>query len=138
MRAIFALVYFLVVMVGPLFADTKSASETLYLICDGELREEIKDRIKKKKFGYVIYKDATSIKIRSEYHFFKDCRLDDLNYWCKSTSPMLDNFSATNTIDFNRVTGEVLQISLPDHPTRYFDNLIFEGFCKMSSERKID
>ena len=138
MRTIFAVMTLLIALVGPLSADTNLAPKTLYLNCDGELREEIRDRIQKKKVGYVIYRDETSIRVRSEYHLFKECRFNDLKYWCKTPSPMLPDFSSTNTININRVTGEVLQISLADKPTRFFDTWVFEGFCKMSDERKID
>ena len=119
-------------------ADTKLASKKIYVTCDGELREEIKNRIEKKKVGYVIYKHTTSLRVQSEGHLFEDCDFDDLKYWCQTATPMRDDFSGTNLIDINRVTGEVLQLFLPDKPTSSFDNKIFEGSCKMSNERKID
>ena len=138
MRTIFSVMILLVALVGPLSADTNLASRTLYLTCDGELREEIKDRIEKKKVGYVIYKHTTSLRVQSEGHLFEDCDFDDLKYWCQTATPMRDDFSGTNLIDINRATGEVLQLFLPDKPTSSFDNKIFEGSCKMSNERKID
>ena len=138
MRTIFSVIILLFALVGPLSADTKLASKKLYVTCDGELREEIKNRIEKKKVGYVIYKHTTSLEVLSEGHLFKDCRFDDLQYWCQTTSPTLNDLSGTHFLDINRVTGEVLQLFLPDKPTSSFDNKIFEGSCEMSNEPKID
>ena len=121
---------------GMTAAYSSFATERIHLTCDGLLREEIKASVEKKKFGYIIYKNETTVRVRAKYHFFQDCRSDDLAYWCET--PPISGISSTNTIDINRVTGEVLQISLADKPNKFIDNWIFEGSCTMSNEPIID
>ena len=122
---------------GMMAAYSSFATERIHLTCDGLLREEVKASVEKKKFGCIIYKNETTVRVRAKHHFFQDCRSDDLAYWCETPPPAL-GISAKNTIYINRVTGEVFQTSLLDKPTQFIDNWIFEGFCTMSDQPIID
>ena len=55
---------------GMMAAYSSFATERIHLTCDGLLQEEIKASVEKKKFGYIIYKNETTVRVRAKHHFF--------------------------------------------------------------------